>query len=208
MITIRWLIALFICCCEFTAISVLVPRRESPRFLLNGNLLADKYFELKQARAKWDSRPFSHYRMEMMPNEHSIVALGDCIYDFEVKNDKIAAVEKQSCTSGRFFPALQTVTELMDKLASDLQSTRWINGSGCQFLLPEVVYDEQWGYPTKVFYRMVDFQPDVVGWGAYFQRLPHLAVEVYHSTGFTQRGCGALTIVYGQSYDVRIEPLP
>jgi hypothetical protein len=99
--------------------------------------------ELRRARARWDARPFTRYRLV---TEHS-GGLATCRQDVEVARERVAAVIANDCAREPL-----TVANLfldIERYELTIGGRCGPNGCGCDGpIAVEARFDDQLGYPT------------------------------------------------------------
>lgn len=101
---------------------------------------------LAEARSRWDTRSFSHYRLVLQ-------APSWCRMDAEIKDEQIVKVYENSCPGG-----VKTVTDLFDfALQLDRQPNLiYCAAGGCECVEQRIAlieYDPQFGFPRAIRVR-------------------------------------------------------
>ena len=93
----------------------------------------------RAARSRWQQRPFKHYRFTLI--RYNDINTGGS----NILSQNTIEVYSAQTPSSRTSP---TIDSLFDDLASYAQTPPCgPNGCGCERIVPQVVYDPQWGYP-------------------------------------------------------------
>lgn len=145
--------------------------------------------ELQRARARWDARPFMHYRLV---TEHS-GGLGACRQDVEVQRERVVAVLANDCAREPL-----TVSNLfldIERYELTIGGRCGPNGCSCDGpIAVEAQFDEQLGYPARYQVRT---RPDLRWQYADYWR------SLLYSGGCTLVGFGGPSIQV-----IALTPLP
>lgn len=105
---------------------------------------------LHKAQQQWEAQDIDHYRLSLLLRGSE----PPCTHTVEVRAEQVVAVVASSCDEPLTDP--MTVTGLFKNVDHFVAGRYWINGFGCDCLVPEVVYDPQWGLPRDFRATMQD----------------------------------------------------
>lgn len=137
----------------------------------------------RAAQSRWQQRPFKHYRFTLI--RYSGINTGGS----HILSQDTIEVNDQSPQT----PNVTTIDSLFDDLAPYAQAPPCgPNGCGCERIVPQVVYDPQWGYPQTARLAM--------------QRVPIWQTLILQ----TRQGFGCTAVGYFDGgYEIRdFTPLP
>ena len=104
-------------------------------------------YQFREARRRWEARPFQHYRLAA----NYEVNWAQCHYDIEVRHERIVHVFGLTCLSGAQSQTL-TVGGLFENFERYLtQRVCSPNGCYCEGIyVVKATYDPTWGYPQRI----------------------------------------------------------
>jgi len=107
-------------------------------------MAANQIGKLETARANWEARPFTRYRLIIEPG--SDFCLGCCGEDVEIENEVVTTVFEAHCGATR------TITDLFNDIETTITRRECgPNGCACDGIVSvEAVYHAQLGYPLRI----------------------------------------------------------
>ena len=113
---------------------------------------ANPVYQFRDARARWETRPFRHYRLSANFTTH----LAQCHYDIEVRDEQITHTFGLTCLSAQSVPTL-TIDGMFQNFER-FTTQRLCAATGCYcdgtYVL-RATYDPDWGFPRRITTRFV-----------------------------------------------------